>query len=98
MTKFPWKLKYIAKYILKAFFLTTFPSTQKKMFKNLCCYTGVAPYISSLIIQYFPLLYRVSQNVCAPINEQIERKLMNKNDLSTIVPRELDKAQINNNV
>ena len=30
MTKFPWKLKYIAKYILKAFFLTTFPSTQKK--------------------------------------------------------------------
>ena len=33
MTKFPWKLKYIAKYILKAFFLTTFPSTQKKMSK-----------------------------------------------------------------
>ena len=30
MTKFPWKLKYMAKYILKAFFLTTFPSTQKK--------------------------------------------------------------------
>ena len=30
MTKFPWKLKYIAKYILKAFFLTTFPLTQKK--------------------------------------------------------------------
>ena len=27
---FPWKLKYTAKYILKAFFLTTFPSTQKK--------------------------------------------------------------------
>ena len=30
MTKFPWKLKYMAKYTLKAFFLTTFPSTQKK--------------------------------------------------------------------
>ena len=30
MTKFPWKLKYMAKYILKAFFLTTFPSNQKK--------------------------------------------------------------------
>ena len=30
MTKFTWKLKYMAKYILKAFFLTTFPSTQKK--------------------------------------------------------------------
>ena len=30
MTKFPWELKYMAKYILKAFFLTTFPSTQKK--------------------------------------------------------------------
>ena len=30
MTKFPWKLKYMAKYILKAFFLTTFPLTQKK--------------------------------------------------------------------
>ena len=30
-TKFPWKLKYMAKYILKAFFLTTFPSTQLKM-------------------------------------------------------------------
>ena len=30
MTKFPWKLKYMAKYILEAFFLTTFPSTQKK--------------------------------------------------------------------
>ena len=30
MTKFPWKLKYMAKYILKAFFLTTIPSTQKK--------------------------------------------------------------------
>ena len=43
MTKFPWKLKYMAKYILKAFCLTTFPSTQKKMSKNLCCYTGVAP-------------------------------------------------------
>ena len=31
--KFPWKLKYMAKYILKAFFLTTFPSTQKKCSK-----------------------------------------------------------------
>ena len=30
MTKFPWKLKYMAKYILEAFFVTTFPSTQKK--------------------------------------------------------------------
>ena len=30
MTKFPWKLKYMAEYILKAFFLTNFPSTQKK--------------------------------------------------------------------
>ena len=30
MTKFPWKLKYMAKYILKAFFLTTFPLTRKK--------------------------------------------------------------------
>ena len=30
MEKFSWKLKYMAKYILKAFFLTTFPSTQKK--------------------------------------------------------------------
>ena len=30
MTKFPWELKYMAKYILKAFFLTTFLSTQKK--------------------------------------------------------------------
>ena len=30
MTKFPWKLKYMAKYILEVFFLTTFPSTQKK--------------------------------------------------------------------
>ena len=30
MTKFPWKLKYMAKYILKAFFLTTFFATQKK--------------------------------------------------------------------
>ena len=43
MTKFPWKLKYMTKYILKAFFLTTLPSTQKKMSKILCCYTGVAP-------------------------------------------------------
>ena len=32
-------------------------------------------------------LYRVSQNVCAPLKVQIERKLMNKNDLSTIGPR-----------
>ena len=32
-------------------------------------------------------IYRVSQNVCAPINEQIERKLVNKNDLSIIGPR-----------
>ena len=38
MSNFPWKLKYIAKYILKAFFLTTFSSTLKKMSKNLCCY------------------------------------------------------------
>ena len=30
MTKFPWKLKYMAKYILKAFFLTTFSSTKNK--------------------------------------------------------------------
>ena len=30
MTKFPWKLKYIAKYILKAFVRTAFPLTQKK--------------------------------------------------------------------
>ena len=30
MTKFHWKLKYMAKYTLKALFLTTFPSTQKK--------------------------------------------------------------------
>ena len=29
-TKFHWNLKYIAKYILQAFFLTAFPSTQKK--------------------------------------------------------------------
>ena len=43
MTKFPGKLKYMAKYILKALILTTFTSTQKKMSKNLCCYTGVAP-------------------------------------------------------
>ena len=32
-------------------------------------------------------IYRVSQNVCAPLKVQIERKLMNKNDLSTIGPR-----------
>ena len=41
MTKFPWKLKYMAKYILKAFFLTTFPSTQKNVQKSMllhrCC-------------------------------------------------------------
>ena len=33
MRKFPWKFKYMAKYILEAFFLTTFPSTKKKMSK-----------------------------------------------------------------
>ena len=32
-------------------------------------------------------VYRVSQNVCAPLKVQIERKLMNKNDLLTIGPR-----------
>ena len=32
-------------------------------------------------------IYRVSQNVRAKINEQIEQKLINKNDLSTIGPR-----------
>ena len=38
MTKFPWKLKYMAKYILEAFFLTTVPSTQKKsMVLHWCC-------------------------------------------------------------
>ena len=42
----------MAKYILKAFFLTTFPSTQKKMSKNLCCYTGVAPVKWKKIVLY----------------------------------------------
>ena len=40
MTKFPWKLKYMAKHILKTFFLTNFPSTQKKCPKihaHWCC-------------------------------------------------------------
>ena len=43
-------------------------------------------------------IYRVSQNVCAPLKVQIERNLTNKNDLSTIGSRSLDHAQINNNV
>ena len=42
MTKFPWKLKYI----LKAFFLTTFSSTQKKCPK---IYT-----ITLVLPKYFP--------------------------------------------
>ena len=48
--------------------------------------------------RFWDSLYRVSQNVGAPLKVQIERNLMNKNDLSTIGPRSLDQAQINNNV
>ena len=33
----------MAKYILKAFFLTTFPATQKKNVQKSMLYTGVAP-------------------------------------------------------
>ena len=40
----------------------------------------------------------MSQNVCAPLKVQMERNLMNKNEVSTIGPRSLDQAQINNNV
>ena len=42
MTKFPWEIKYMAKYILKAFFHTTFPSTQKK-WPKICAVTLVLP-------------------------------------------------------
>ena len=45
-------------------------------------------YNRDLTHHIFGYIYRVSQNVCAPINEQIERKLMNKNDInhrSTII-------------
>ena len=45
----------------------------------------IVDYISGYGKSY--QLYRVSQNVCAPLKVQIERELMNKNDLSTIGPR-----------
>ena len=53
MTKFPWKLKYMAKYILKAFFLTTLPSTQKKCPK-IYAVTLVLPLKDALHIHFQP--------------------------------------------
>ena len=54
MTKFPWKLKYMAKYTLKAFFLTTFPSTQKKC-PNIYAVTLVLPLSKSLLLMILTL-------------------------------------------
>ena len=64
MTKFPWKLKYVAKYILKAFFLTTFPSTQKKCPK-IYAVTLVLPLKGKLafIVFLVPLL-EPSRSLC----------------------------------
>ena len=53
MTKFPWNLKYMAKYILKDFFLTSFPSTQKK-YPKIYAVTLVLP----LKIKNYQLAFR----------------------------------------
>ena len=58
MTKFPWELKYIAKYILKAFFLTTYPSTQKKSPK-IYSVTLVLPLNLFKIIIFYYFIFAV---------------------------------------
>ena len=74
MTKFPWKLKYMAKYILKAFFLTPFPSTQKKCPK-IYAVTLVLPLKDALRIHSLPLLSIRLISYCQYLENQKSEKI-----------------------
>ena len=86
MTKFPWKLKYMAKYILKVFFLTTFPSTQKKCPKMLlhwCCPLIIGGH-KKITYTNFQILLKISLAVIIEIVDLTLRAVIDFFELYTV--------------